>query len=337
MKNYEKPDFIKFDTIKIRTKKEYFKKTIMIFNQNFNPRNGKLTGMYYSSKNDNNIPFDLYIAVSEKNNSMTIEFSSKILRDKYPELITKDTFKQCLDNLNKLGICEIDAKAVSKDCYFQEVDVTSDTQMTLTEEILNTLNTLVANYRRWRWERYENSGITFTKDVKSKDCKESLKIYNKEKEIALPKNEKFLSQLDNPESVKQAFAGITRFETTLSSMDKIKKYLDIPDTHVDNVFNSKANPVLLQFNKIFGTEECNVNLTRKSYDEYTMTEILKLYDNNLKQIEMNLRYNKCYSTNSRTGLSDRMKKYKELKERLLNETPYNSTVLSDIRKKLQAQ
>ena len=335
MNNYEEANFIKFDTIKIRTRQDYFKKSLITFNPKYHPRNGNITGIYYSSKNDSiNIPFDLFIGVSYTKQSMTIEFSSKILWDDYPKLITKDTFRQCLDNLNQLGICEIDAEAISKDCCFSIIHVTSDFPMELTDDKLDTLSISADDYKRYNWKHYEKSGITFSKDVKSEDCKEEIKIYNKEKEMEIEKNKKFLARLEDTDTVKEYFKeNNTRFEIILKG-DKIKKYLDIPNTHVDNVFNSKANPILLQFNKIFGTEELKTNLSPKyTPDELLMKNTLLLHNHDLKKIEMELK--NCYK--SRSGLPKRMKLIKELSNRILNETTSRSTVLSDIRKKLQVQ
>ena len=335
MKSYEKPNFIKFDTIKIRTKKDYFKKTLVTFNPKYHPRNGNITGIYYSSKNDSiNIPFDLFIGVSYTKKSLSIEFSSKILWDDYPKLITKDTFRQCLDNLNQLGICEIDTEAICKDCCFSMVHVTSDFQMELTDDKLDTLSISADDYKRYIWKHYEKSGITFSKDVKTEDCKEEIKIYNKEKEMDLTKNKKFLSKLEDPNKVKEYFKeNNTRFEIILKG-DKIKKHLDIPDTHIDNVFNSTANPILLQFNKIFGTEELKTDLSTKyTPDELLMRNTLLLHNHNFKKIRME--FKDCYK--SRSGISDRMELFKQLSKRMLNETTSSSTVLSDIRKKLQVQ
>ena len=214
------------------------------------------------------------------------------------------------------------------------IHVTSDFQMELTDEKLDTLSILADDYKRFNWKHYEKSGITFSKDVKTDDCKEDLKIYNKEEEMDLTKNEKFLSQLEDPDKVKDYFKeNNTRFEIILKG-DKIKKYLDIPDTHISNVFNSKTNPILLQFNKIFGTEELKTNLSSKyTPDEMLMKHTLLLYNHNLKKIEMELK--DCYK--SRTGLPKRMKLFKQLSNKILNETSNKSTVLSDIRKKLQGQ
>lgn len=77
-------DFIKFDTIKIRTSINYLSRKNIKFNKNYN--NGLLIGEYYNSKNDNHIPYDLYIGISYTKQSLTLEFSSKILLDDYPQL-----------------------------------------------------------------------------------------------------------------------------------------------------------------------------------------------------------------------------------------------------------
>ena len=334
MRNHEKTNFLKFDTIKFITKSDYFKKELLTFNENKNPRNGIITGKYYSAKNDSsNIPFNLYIGISYPKKSMTIEFSSKILGDDYPKLITKHTFRKCLENLNKLGICEIDIDGIMQYCYFKMLHITTDFSMELTDEKLDTLCILGNNTMRFKWQHYETSGITFSKDVKDEKSKDSLKIYNKEKEINLGKNKKFLSKLNDPNKIKEYFEeNNTRFEAIVKG-DKIKTHLDIQDTHIDSVFSSKANPILLIFNNIFGTEELKTNLSQTySPIEWFMKNTLELYNHDIKKIKMELR--NCYSSRKVDG---RIKQLRELSNRLLNESPNNSTVLADIRKKLGEQ
>lgn len=60
------------------------------------------------------------------------------------------------------------------------------------------LNSCIGNYRRFKWENYEGEGIRYTKDVKSKEYKETIVIYDKEKEIQSSKNKQFLNLLNNP-------------------------------------------------------------------------------------------------------------------------------------------
>ena len=333
MKSYEAPNFIKFDTIKIRTKIDYFKKETLTFNVNNHPRNGYIEGKSYSAIKDNKIPYNLFIGINYFKQSMTIEFSSKILLDDYPKLITKNTFKQCLDNLNKLGICEIDAESISKDCYLSIGHIASDHEMDLTDGKLDTLNTLVDQYRRYKWKHYEKTGYIFSKDTKEKKGNETFRIYDKETEILEPKNEKFVSLLQNPEKIRNYFEKYNvRFEFVLDKDNIIKDYLNIPDTHIDNVFNSKANPLLLQFNKIFGTDELRIYPYINTPDKLLIKNTLELYKHDLKKIEMSFRP-PIY--NSRSGRTKKMNLFKEISHKILNEKPIYSTVLAEIREKLE--
>lgn len=328
MKSYEN-EYLKFDTIKIRTKKEYLINRFVEFRENRDYTNGNIIGIDYISKYDKSIPYNLYIAVSYPSQSLTLEFSSKVPLDDYPKLITHSTFKQCINNINKLGICTLDTDAIYRDCYITG-DVTKDVEYQLIHNDYCTLNRCVGNYRRYRWEHYEDEGLIFFKDVKTQKLKENLLIYNKEKEIE--KNKDFLSMVDNSQNIIDYFKGKTRFEIDLSSDYKIKKFLNIPTTHISNVFNSKANPILLQFNKIFGEGDISDTSYIKNSETYEMMKNLKYCDGDLKKIEQELKDYKIYS--SRSGLTGKMKKYKQLHTKMYNEAHNSIGILSKIRGKL---
>jgi len=286
--------------------------------------------LIYSSKNDKSIPFDLFIGTSRTRQSMSIEFSSKILLDDYPKLISKDTFPKCLENIHQLGICELDIDSILQYCYFKTLHVTKDISLELTDPVLDTLNSSVNNYRRFNWNHYEKEGITFTKDVKSVGCKESITIYNKAKEMATSKNQKFLSMLNDPDKILQYFNGKTRIETILKGNDRIKHYLGIPDTHINNVFSSTENSVLYQFNQVFGYDASPEQVNIANTEEYLLKNTLLLHNHDLKRIEQDLR--KCYT--SRGALTNRMKKIKQLSFEMQQASKNNSTILDDIRNKL---
>lgn len=327
MNSYDN-EFIKFDTIKIRAKKEYLINTIVPFSPKIN-KYGECTGIYYSSKDDKSIPYNLYIGISYTSQSLTLEFSSKVLLDDYPKLITKTTFIKCLENINRLGICTLNVNAICNDCYITG-DITKDIEYQLNHNDYCTLNRCVGNYRRYRWEHYENEGIRFFKDVTTKKLKESLVIYDKEKEIE--KNKDFLSMVDNSQNIIDYFKGKTRFEIVLDKEYKMKKYLNIPTTHINNVFTSKANPLLIQFNKIFGNGEIMDTSYIKNAETYEMMKNLQSCDGNLKQIEQELKDYNIYS--SRSGLTEKMKKYKQLHTEMYNKTHNSSNILTAIRQKL---
>lgn len=330
MNSYENKN-LKFDTVKIRTKKGYFKEAIVAFTPNVQP-NGECTGMYYNSKKDKSIPYNLFIGINYNSQSLTLEFSSKVLLDDYPKLITRTTLRQCLENINKLGICKIDVNNIVNDCYFDKIHITRDIDYHLTNDVFTSLNSCVGDYRRYKWEHYEGEGIRYTKDVKSNSCKESIVIYDKEKEIV--KNKDFLSKLNNPDSIIKYFEGKVRFEMELNKPKQICKFLNIGSTHVNYIFGSDTNPLLVQFNKVFGEGEIENKYSITNYEDYSMQAIIEKHNGDLKKIEQEMKDLNVYSSKSRTGLSNRMKKIKQLHSEMYSKTHDSTNILAKIRTKL---
>ena len=290
---YETKRLITFDRIKIKSNYKYLLNTKVKFNEMFHSRSGEKIGIFYSSKDDINIPYNLYIAVSYIKQTLTLEFSSKILKEKYPDLISKDTIKECLTNINQLNICDIDVDSILSNGAITSVDVTYDANLILSDNLLDALNSQVNNYRRFKWAHYDKEGIMFTKDVKSKDCTETITLYNKEKEICTSHN-------------KDYFKEKTRFEITLDTPKKIMKYLNLTDTKIFSVLNSDTKPILTQFDKVFGNSTANMpNITFNDYENWAMKIILERYNGDLKLLEQDVRS----KFNSRSGASKRMKKF----------------------------
>lgn len=254
--------------------------------------------------------------------------------DDYHKLITRTTFRQCLENINKLGICNINVDRIVSDCYFSKVHITNDIDYTLTDDKLSLLNSCVGNYRRFKWEHYKGEGIRYTKDVKSKECKETIVIYDKEKEIQSSKNKQFLDLLDNPDTVIDYFSGKTRFEMELDSPKKICKFLNIGTTHINYIFGSEVIPLLVQFDKIFGEGEIENKYSVTNYEDYAMRTIIEKHNGDLKKIEQEIKDLNIYSFKSRTGLSERMKKIKQLHSEMYSKTHDSTNILAEIRQKL---
>lgn len=298
---------ITFDRIKIKCNYKYFHNTKAKFNEMFNSLNGEKTGIFYSSKEDKNVPYNLYIAISYPKQTLTIEFSSKVLKENYIKLISKETIKECLTNISKLNICDIDIDNILLNGVVTSLDVTYDTDFILNDNILDALNSQVGNYRRFKWTHYEKEGITFTKDVKSKDCTETITLYNKEKEICSSHNKNFLNNLSQPQFVTNYFRGKTRFEITLDAPKKIMNYLNLTNTKIFSVLNSDANPILTQFDKVFGNSSTNFsvsNTTFENYEDWSMKILIETYNGDLKRLEQEIRT----KYPSRSGALKRMKK-----------------------------
>lgn len=303
---HEKKRLITFDRIKIKSSYKYLLDTKVKFNERFNSRSGEKTGIFYSSKEDKNVPYNLYIAISYPKQTLTIEFSSKVLKENYIKLISKETIKECLTNISKLNICDIDIDNILLNGVVTSLDVTYDTELILNDNILDALNSQVSNYRRFRWTHYENEGITFSKDVKTRNCAETITLYNKEKEICTTHNKDFLNSLSRPQSIIDYFRKKTRFEITLDTPQKIMDYLNVADTKITSVLNSNANPILMQFDKVFSNSTADIpNINFDDYENWAMKIILERYNGDLKLLEQDVR-NKF---SSRSGASKRMRKF----------------------------
>lgn len=277
-------EFITLDRIKIKANNKYLLDKQIIFNKDYDHRSGILKGEYYSSKGDMDIPYNLFIATSKPKQTLTLEFSSKILKEDYPKLISKATIEDCLKRINQLGICQIDTQGILETGCITSMDVTTDVDLDLTPQVLDTLNERVGNYRRYKWEHYENEGIAF-----SRDCKETLILYNKGRELQRNDNQAFLNTLSNKYQMLDYFKGKTRFELSLDTPKKIKHYTEVEDTYIINVLNTKVNPLLKVFNSVFGNVEACTPFKPQDYDTLTMDLLLAQYHNDLKQIEQTLR------------------------------------------------
>ena len=289
--------YLTFDRLKIKANYKYLLERQIQFNQRYNPDNGDLIGQYYSSENDKLVPFNLFIAVSKPKQTLTLEFSSKILGEDYPKLISKYTIRQCLENINKLGICRIDVDGILK------------------------------NYRRYKWDYYDSEGIDFIRDVKSSKCKECIRIYRKEKEIIKSKNKDFLSILPNKWEVVKQFNGVTRFEVKLETIGKVRSYLNLKDTYINDVLNAEANPILTMYDRVFGHTSDVPEIQADTFDDFAMQKILNAYHGDIKTIEMTLK--PLYA--SRSGFDKRMTKIRQTWEKMLNSTSGGINYVNSVR------
>ena len=87
---------ITLDKIKVITKAEYVKVTNdAVFETRENKMNNLVTYVFNQKQ-----PFNLFIQYTPRENKCIIEFSSKILLDDYPKLISINTIYQCFENIS---------------------------------------------------------------------------------------------------------------------------------------------------------------------------------------------------------------------------------------------
>lgn len=326
-----------FDTVRFVTKTKYLSNpTKDLFKHDVDIDTGELISIEYQPHKHADItPFELYIRANYRSNRMTIEFSSKLLLNDYSLLISTDTFRQCLSNIEMLGLCQLDIDSIIEDSYFNKIYITKDIDLPLTSEILNRLNQCTGDYRRYKWHRYTDA-ILFTKNVKAEDCRESISIYNKEVEINLSRNKPFLNITGNAASILDCFAGKTRFEVKFVNKRKIQKELGIENTDYHSVMNVSKNIILFQFDKIFSSNiPQSDTMEINNIVDYGLWCIIRYHNFDLKSIEQEIKDMKLYEDKTKGAMGKQMKKIKALMQAYLNQNHDADTVIEGIREKLK--
>lgn len=187
---------------------------------------GSLTTYTYAQEQ----PFYLKVIIYVKSQKAYLEFSGKALLDFYPELISEETFYECIDNINDLRIFYVNSTHLINTAVVRGCDVTKDILSTSTvSELYDKL--ILNNNRRSNITNIDQFKTRFSikNTVTEKRRKECLTIYDKDYEINLSKNRPFLSAVSNPEEILDYFSHVIRFELNLNSFNRIRKYFNIEE------------------------------------------------------------------------------------------------------------
>ena len=299
---------LKFDKMKIVSKID----DISNINKNMFTSNAKggnlLYYKYLQSK-----PFYLLILVDYLKNELVIEFSGKILLDNYKDLININSIRQCINEINKLGICTINMDGIIYHAYVVKCDVTKDVPIDNFHAIIGQIRQTLSNYRKWTCRDYAN-GVVLENTVKTPKYKKRLIIYEKENELQRASNDDFLSAVTNREDLLNSFKGIVRFELNINTMAQIRSLLNIESTSLMAVLLSAANPILEVVNqaiKEFVPQKQCDNLR-----DYERSLLLKECGYDLVAVEAKVR--ELISKN--TPIKRVMQPYAELYQRLKGAT-----------------
>ncbi len=256
-------------------------------------------------------PFLLYIEKDIEEQEAVFEFTGKILLDDYPKLISKDTFKKCLEHIGQMGICDIDLDCIINQGEVCKIDITKDIPLDDCPYISEYLRTHLTNNKKYL-SRSEAGNLIIEKNVKTKGCKRRLTIYDKQKEINKACNQDFLLALNDSNKVLDYFQGKSRFELNLNSKEAIRKSLNIPETTLSNVFESSANPILEFIDDVIQDDGQVSNCT--SLTERKILAFLRDCDMDIKKVEAEIR---TYASKG-THISQALKPYRQLLDKLNN-------------------
>lgn len=245
-------------------------------------RDGQLTSYKYHQ----DTPFYLLIRKDFINNESVVEFTGKILLDRYPELINRDNIRYCIEQINRLGICEIDTDRLFQTAIVAKCDITKDIPSTQIKDIISQTKQNLSNYDKWEVEKYSN-GICIRNKVTTDRYKKRVCIYNKERELSAQSNTTFLNAVKNPSTLLDYFNGKVRFELNIGTMEQVRRYLQITDNSLNKVLTSTANPILSVLDEALKKDTDTKQHT--IFKDYVYSLILADNNNDLAELEAKVR------------------------------------------------
>jgi hypothetical protein len=269
-----------------------------------------ITKEEYKSKS----PFSLHIKLDHANKQLVIEFTAKILKDNYYQLINKTNFKECLAIINDLLICDLNIDRICNEGVVVKIHVTEDA--TYAEDffaLTKTAKNEIANYNKYKTNLLKNGNFIIEKNVITKQKKKRLTIYQKFREMQLSHNKGFLDSVEDTDKLLQRFRDKVRFELILTSQEQIRKSLFISNTDILTVLNSEATPIHDFIDNVF-VDSASTAYKTHSKKEYENFLVLKENDFDLEKVEAVMR-NKC---SPKTHISQVMKPYRELLTKVKN-------------------
>lgn len=226
----------------------------------------------------------LHVIVTPSEFKVSIEFSGKILGERYPDLINKENISLCLDRINEMGLFNLDTAQIIEEGVVGQCDITTDIEGIDADRLSHFLLSHIAS-PKWAIETY-GGGIVIRKTVKTSKYQRRLTIYNKEAEMQKQSNLDFLSQLENSQAVVEYFKNKTRLELNLNSMQAIRDALGIESNSIQSVLHAECNPIrdVVHSSVKLSAEEKEVTLLR----DFERCAVLEKYNFDISLIRANI-------------------------------------------------
>lgn len=254
-------------------------------------------------------PHLLEIRANYQEKELTIEFTSKILKDDCIQLINKNNIQQCLTNINQFGICTLNVEGIIADGDVVKCDVSKDVDCQDCKSLTKQLRSGVTNFQKYL-PRIIGGNFVIEKNVTTKGLKKRLTIYDKGSEVLLATNREFLASVKDKGAILDYFTGKVRFELNLNSKEQIRQSLGIMDTSIQSVLGSTSTPIWDFLNKVL--DDGSDYKSRSTLNEFKNELLLKYCENDLAKVEAIVR---SYSSPN-SHISQMMKPYKELATKL---------------------
>lgn len=260
-------------------------------------RGGRTVSLTLSIKQ----PFMLNIEINYEKGEVIIEFTGKVLGERYPELINLDTIRVCFQRINDLGFCEIDTEKMML-AQVVKCDVTKDVPIANIPSINRFIRGHIRNYQSYVCELKRNGNLTIEKNVTGRRYKRRITLYDKEAEMMKRTGQAFKER----HGLEGRYDGICRFEMNLNSQQAIRDTLAITSTTLEEVLRSRRNPIEDFLDDVIQEDtEANVQDTWKTYWQKLVLEDCGF---DLAKVEAKLREYKG------GGIAKAMRPFRELME-----------------------
>ena len=229
-------------------------------------------------------PYLLYLEKDLKDNELIIEFTGKILGERYTELINQTNIHQCLDNINALDLCSLNTDAILKEGEIVKADVTIDAEYPDMPSLTKEIQSCVKNNERYNAFN-EGGNFIIEKKVRTRNRKLRLTIYDKEKEMNHADNKRWMSSFGHAaaDGMINYFKGKVRFEMNLNSIKAIKDSLQLHDNSISSVLNSTYNPIMPFLDKVL-LDNAEARIA-KSLGDMAKLALMEKYNYDLKAID----------------------------------------------------
>lgn len=264
-------------------------------------------------------PYGVTISANALRNVARIDFTGKVLGERYRELISENTILQCFANLNALGVCQLDTDRILTDSNVAACDVTTDVHCTDTKAICKYMRHHMRSYTLFTVRQYVNGNFTAAKNVTDPDIMKSITIYDKAREIKKYENKLFREA--NGISADD-FKNICRFEMKLGSEEQIRNTLEIPTSNLQMVLQSDASPISDFVDDMLAPD---TESTITNIQQYRIELILKDCEYDMQKVDAKLRT--LYAAT--TGMSKILQPYREAIEMRNNPRNDNECSMRD--------
>lgn len=287
------------------------------------------TGDLLRMKFEQNTPFYYSILIDNHKQTAVVEFSGKVLLDRYPELISMANIYDCFNNINKYEVCYIPPEEAIATAHVLQCDVTRDVQSDIPIKTLR-LGLNLKNSQKWCIRDVTSNRFTIESTVTTKRRKTRLVVYDKEIEMSRKANEEFLQAVREPNQLLQYFEGKIRFELNLNSIDRIRNFFGIQETKLTTLLQSTADPIKSLLESIVVDDPAIRSAADYSGNLRTLEHLLLLAACNFDMFTIEQVIRELYG--SSRSITRAIKPYHELYRRLIDSIsePRQDKRLADI-------